>query len=360
MADQPEFRRAVTGEREPLEAQVDETEALSRAGRHLTARCLVLADGTRLRQHRPVRGQYRPQGYRRLDNEILAGRELCDLTEGAGCPPEVSRFYGDDDDTADDPFALLEPYRGAPLSDVGDNLIGDERTLFHVSLLRGLCWLAAAGIAHRALSPETVWWDGERAQITDFSLSTVFGVPRTPVPGPETWVPKDLREATFSGGPVGPRDDIWAAGRLIFHVWNGGASLRDPGDLAHGGLDKLIGDALLRPPADRPTASELLHRLGETNPAGNWGDRTTGWRGEREAFLSERRRLHPGALTPPEFCADLGDSIGPRENTTARDWAEAPPPPAPAAEVLPVGPWPVPGGSDAPRWWPSRRRHGEK
>jgi serine/threonine protein kinase len=374
MADVPQFRRAITGERKPFEAEVSESEILP-AGRHLTARWVKLADSTWLRQHQPVRGRYRPQGYDRLDNEILAGRQLCDITDGRGCPPEVSQFYGDDDDTAvDDPFALFEPYRGAPLSDVGDNLIDEERTEFRASLLRGLCWLAAAGIAHRALNLETVWWDGQRAQITDFSLSTVFGVPRTPVPGAEAWVPKDLRESTFKGGPVGERDDIWAAGRLIFHVWNGGAPLRGPEDLAHGGLDELL-RGVFGPPGTRPPASELLRRLGETSPAYSWSAKSMEWRRERELFLRERRRLHPGVSDPPDFYADLGNPGDPGDPAgtvpaPGRDHA-APPPPAPAAEVPDAGAgpatatestesWPSTPDNDTPRRWSLRRRQGEK
>jgi len=365
MADEPQFRRALTGERKPFEAEADETE-ISPAGRWLTARGVMLADGTRLRQHQPVRGRYRPQGYDSLDNEILAGRQLCDITEGRGCPPEVSQFYGDDDDMAvDDPFALFEPYRGAPLSEVGGNLIGEERNQFHASLLRGLCWLAAAGIAHRALNLETVWWDGERVQITDFSLSTIFGVPRTPVPGAEDWVPRDLREGTFRGGPVSERDDIWAAGRLIFYVWNGGAPLRHKEDLAHGGLDELLRD-VFKAPDIRPPASELLRRLGETNPASGWSARSMEWRRERELFLNERSRLHPGFADPADFCADLGNPGG-----RGGPAGMAPSPAAPAAEVPDAGAGPATAtrstdnspstaGNDAPRWWPLRRRQGEK
>jgi serine/threonine protein kinase len=309
MAD-PQFRRAYTGEREPFEAEVDETQSPPQAGRYLAARWVVLADGARLRQHRPVPGRHRPRGFERLDNEILAGRQLYEITEGRGCPPEVSQFYGDDNDTAGaEPFALFEDYRGAPLTEVGDSFDPSERTEFHASLLRGLCWLAAAGIAHRALNPETVRWDGERVQITDFSLSTVFGVPRTPVPGEEAWVVRDQREATFKGGPVSERDDIWAAGRLIFHVWNGGAPPQSQADLTHGGLDESLRGVFGRPET-RPSAGELLSRLGQQNPARSWSARSMDWRRDREFFLGERRRIHRGAAEPVNFNADL-DGSGP-------------------------------------------------
>lgn len=379
MADEPRFRRAFTGVREPFDAEVVEVEIPPPAGRYLTARSVVLADGTRLRQHQPVPGQYRSAGYDRLDNEILAGRQLYDITEGRGCPPEISQFYGDDDDTVgDEPFTLFEPYRGAPLSEVGDSLDPQERKQFSASLLRGLCWLAAAGIAHRALNLETVRWDGDTAtvQLSDFSLSTVFGAPRTPVPGEETWVPKDLRDVTFRGGPVGERDDIWAAGRLIFHVWNGGAPLRSQSDLTHGGLDELL-RGVFGPPESRPPASELLHRLGLANPAPSWSGKSMQWRKERELFLKERGRLHPGIPDPPDFCADLGN---PPDPVCWGGPGMAPPPGWDPVAPSPASPgaadpdrstwsatatenadnWSTRGENSGPRRWHPRWRHGEK
>lgn len=309
MAD-PQFRPAATGEREPFEAEADETE-IPPAGRYLTARWMVLADGTRLRQHRPVRGQHRSRGFERLDNEILAGRQLYEVTGGRGCPPEVSQFYGDDDDTAGtEPFALFQAYRGAPLSEVGDSLDRMEQEQFHVSLLRGLCWLAAAGIAHRALNPDTVWWDGERAQITDFSLSAVFGAPRTPVPGEDAWVAREQREGTFAGGWIGERDDIWAAGLLIGYVRNNGVQLYRKSDLGtHGLAEKLQG--VFEAADIRPPASELLRRLGMPSPAPGWTASSREWRMDRESFLEERRRLHPGGTDPKNFNADIGVLAGP-------------------------------------------------
>ena len=133
----------------------------------LAARPIRLADGTELRQLR-VAGTARRAGYERLDNEILAGLRLREVTGPAGYPPEVSRLYGYEADSAD-PYALLEPYRGEPLTVAGQHLLGSEQHQFQVSLLTGLCWLAAAGIAHRGIAPTTVRWDGRHAQITDFS-----------------------------------------------------------------------------------------------------------------------------------------------------------------------------------------------
>ena len=112
-----------------------------------------------------------------LDNETLAGLRLRRVTGTADYPPELSRLHGYEAESAD-PYALLEPYRGEPLTVTGQHLLGSEERQFQVSLLTGLCWLAAAGIAHRGLAPTAVHWDGRHAQITDFSKSTMVGAPR--------------------------------------------------------------------------------------------------------------------------------------------------------------------------------------
>src|SRR6266487_1264268 len=189
MADKLQFRR-VTGEQVEAEASVDDAE--SAAGEYLMSRTVRIEGGPQLLQHRPATGSQRREGYERLDNEILAGRRIYMAADWSGYPPEVAELYGDEA-TTDDSYALFEPYRGQPLREVGALIIDDEFDAFLVSLLTGMCWIAAAGIAHRAISPDTVLWDSRRrcAQITDFSRSTIFGVPRTPVTGSAGWIARE-------------------------------------------------------------------------------------------------------------------------------------------------------------------------
>jgi len=306
MGDKLRFR-LVSGEPAEAEARVDDTEFAT--GEFLMARTLWLADGTELRQHRPASGAQRQQGYERLDNEILAGRRLYDVAGWGSYPLEVSSLYGDEATSAE-PYALFEPYRGMPLREAVAYIINEEFDAFVVSLLTGLCWLAAAGVAHRGINPDTVLWDGRtlRAQITDFSRSTVFGVPRTPVTGSPVWIPREQRQRTCYG-TVGPRDDIWAAGRLIFFVRNQGEDLTDRGQLAASGLDALFNgmfDRVLGPPEGRPTAWSLLEdglrrRTGVPQPSVG----SARLMKERARFLQARQRRHPGVPEPPDFNADI-------------------------------------------------------
>ena len=293
---------------EQIEAEADVDDAEFPAGEFLLARKVRLEDGTELRQHRPTRGSERRDGYERLDNEILAGRRLCQVDEWGSYPRELARLYGDEATSAD-PYTLFEPYRGQPVREVGTYLLDDEFDAFLLSLLTGLCWLAAASIAHRAINLDTVRWDGRerRVQITDFSRSTIFGVPRTPIMASQDWIPKEQRPRTCFG-TIGPRDDIWAAGRLIFFVRNQGEALVDRAQIASSGLDALFNgmfDRVLGPPEGRPTARDLLEEgLRGRIPVPRPADGSALIAG-RERFLEVRQRRHPSAPVPRGFNADI-------------------------------------------------------
>jgi len=308
MADMLRFRR-VTGEQEEVAARVDDVEFP--VGEFLMARAVWLDDGTpngrELRQHRPVGGDRRPGGYARLDNEVLAGRRLHRLAEWSGYPPEVVRLHGDESTSAD-PYALFEPDRGEPLREVGANLFDDEFDKFLTGLLTGLCWLAGAGIAHRAISPDTVWWDSESVQITDLSRSAPFGTARTPIGGTAAWTPRESRPDSCYG-TVGPTDDVWAAVRLIYFVRSRGENLDDFGKLAESGLAQLFNGLLghvFGPPESRPTASDLIeHGLRRPYLIPSLADGSKPLVSGRASFLRAREDKHPGVQVPAKFWDDI-------------------------------------------------------
>ena len=339
------FRR-VTGEQVEAEVRVDDEELA--AAHYLTARRVWLDDGTELRQHRAARTSQRSTGYDRLDNEILAGRRLYDVSESSGHPTEVAGLYGDEATSADS-FALLEPYRGDPLREAVEHLLDDDAEAFQASLLTGLCWLAAAGIAHRALSPDTVRWDSHRrqVQITDFSLSTVFGAPREAVAGSPSWVAREQRPGS-ARGLVSDRDDIWAAGRLIFFAFNQGEELARRDQLADSGLAGPL-EGVFGPPEDRPTAAELLGRMGGAVPVADGAAESTWLREARQQFWEVRQRKHPGAAVPPEAGQGAGQRGVPMPRCTrpllTAGLRRAP---APCRRTERRRPAPVAGGGAAP------------
>jgi serine/threonine protein kinase len=275
-----------------VQVQATVGSSTDQAPAFLTARRLCLMDGTELRQLL-VDGTARKKSYERLDNEILAGLRLARAAAGAAYPPEVSRLCGYDPTSAE-PFALLEPYRGETLTEVGQQLLPDDHHQFQVSLLNGLCWLATAGIAHRGIGPSTVRWDGRQVQITDFSQATVIGAPRTVI-GALPWAAPEQRDDHFSG-EVSGKDDIWAAGRLIFYVRTG-EELTDRGQLADWpALENLL-DGVFGPPEGRPSASEMLFsRLGEPSPIPRGPGIDKRLEEGRQRFYALRARKHPHTL----------------------------------------------------------------
>jgi hypothetical protein len=315
MADVLQFR-LVSGEQAECAARVDDAEFP--AGEFLTSRTVWLEDGTpngrELRQHRPVHGDRRPDGYARLDNEVLAGRRLHQLADWSGYPGELARLHGDEATSAA-PFALFEPYRGEPLREVGASLFEDEFDTFMTGLLVGLCWLAGTGIAHRAISPDTAWWGGDSVQITDFSRSAPFGAARTPLVGARAWIARESRADTCYG-TIGPTDDLWAAVRLIYFVRSRGEDLQDAGQLAESGLTQMFNGLLghvFGPPEGRPTASDLIeHGLRRPHLIPSLADGSAPLVKGRASFLSARERKHPGAQVPAEFWDDITWAGSPR------------------------------------------------
>ncbi|MGH3157228.1 MAG: hypothetical protein ACRDNF_11715 [Streptosporangiaceae bacterium] len=335
--------RSPTGEM--VEAEVRTSDAESPRGEFLTTRQVwLLDDDTELCLHGVAKGLRHSPGYDRLDNEILAGRRLYEVAEsdGGGYPLEVARLYGDEATSAA-PYALFLPDRGEPLSKVAANLVPDEKESCQTSLLTALCWLAAAGIAHRSLSPDTVLWDGQRVQITDFSLSTVFGVPREAIAGLRGWVPREQRP-DYVRGQVSECDDIWAAGRLIFFI-NVGEVPANRDQLADSGLGELLG-GVFGPPEERPTAEKLLGRAGQRNPVPRAVDESAWLKDERKRFWEARKRKYPGAAVPPEADEDAGRSRSTEPHGTSF--------PAAPSGTIPADASTQP---DGPAREPARRRH---
>lgn len=280
---------------------------------YLVAQRVQLADGSTARRLL-VGPADRACGYRRLDNEILAGLRLRRLVGDNPHPSEVSRLIDYEADSAE-PFALLKPYRGEPLATAARRLLPEEQHRFEVSLLRALCWLAAAGIAHRGLSPSTVRWDGTCVQITDFSLATVFEVPREVI-GALPWAAPEQRRSRDgqAHGQVSGRDDVWAVGRLIYYVLTGEelTTVRQVAGVP--GLDDLL-QGVFGPPGGRPTASEMLTaRLNQPSPVPRGQAATSSLDDGHTQFYLIRNRKHPGAPVPPHaagFAARPPDGTAP-------------------------------------------------
>lgn len=368
MQEKISFRRATTGDWEDVEINVNGALAIA-PGDYLKGREVALPDQSQLRVHRVASRTHRSEGYGRIDNEILAGRRLHQLARDGDYPTELACLYGDYDDkvTVADPFTLFEPYRGRPLKQEVARLYPDQQEAAQIGLLTGLCWLSGAGLAHCALNPNNVLWDGEQIQITDFSHATVFGASRTATSGRRDWVPKE-KQPGESYGTVTPGDDSWAAGRLIFYIRTQGEELGERKRLAEEGLDQLIGDVFNEPGA-RPTAAELLRRMGRRDMAPRLQDNVK-LRDWQQRFLVVREQKHPGAPVPPDLLvqrsADPGPGVGPGGPSVSAGFPPAPEPGGPSPMPAPIRldkTEPYPNGHrqvSAPGPQRSRRRRGRR
>ncbi|MFA1548397.1 hypothetical protein [Actinomadura chokoriensis] len=238
-------------------------------------------------------------GCRQLDGEILAGLRLARLCDGRPYPRSVSRLLGYDADAAQ-PFALLEPLRGVEVGTLAGTLPTEQRRRFQIGLLRAVRLLNAAGIAHRGISPGTVRWDGDDVQITDFAHAAPIGAPRTVV-GVMPWQAPEQRSKPprdWEPGLIGPNDDVWAAGRLIFYVLTG-EELDDTAKLAdRPELAELLAGVIL-PPERRPDAQTLLRRLGEADAPPRPLAADPAFSRGRAEFFAQRRRKHPHTAPDP-------------------------------------------------------------
>lgn len=232
-----------------------------------------------------------------LDNEILAGLRLARLIGPGPYPRELSRLIGYDANRAE-PFALFERLRGEPAGEQAGKLLNHERRAFQVSLLTGLRWLSAAGVAHRGIGPDSVRWNGTCAQITNFTTATVVGAPRAVV-GALPWAAPEQRSGRASGD-VSDRDDMWAAGRLIHYMLTGD-ELSDRDHLRQTpDIEELL-DGVFDSPGNRPTSRELLvRRLREpdTVPLAPKADQI--FEQGRAEFQAHRERKHPQTCPAPD------------------------------------------------------------
>ncbi len=280
------------------------------------------ADGTRQEVRQIIAGDPGPgAGYQALDNEILAGIRLSRLCGGRRYPSFVSRLVGHDADGIR-PYALLEPYAGSPVGDFAGSILPTERKPFQESLLTGLSWLVAAGIAHRAISPDTVYWDGTGVQITGFTSATLIGSPRAAL-GALPWQAPEQRPGKATGA-VSDRDDVWAAGRLIFYVTTG-RDLAGPRQLvADPELARLLED-VFGPMERRPAVRDLFTRLNLADPAPRAPAPAADFQQGEADFFALRAHKHPETAAaaepdpePPRTAAPVVAPV--RPETPRRRW----------------------------------------
>ncbi|MEZ0113852.1 hypothetical protein ABH920_007886 [Catenulispora sp. EB89] len=205
--------------------------------------------------------------YDALDREISIGLHLVRGCAAAGrpYPAELSRLVGYDVD-AEEPFVLYLPYRGQPVSRFVGRLLLREQRVFETGVFKALGLLAAMGVTHRAIGPDTVLWDKETLQVqaVDFSSAVLSGTKHVQAVR-AAWLHE--QDAASSD----PRVDVWSAGALAFYSATG--RRLGPGDdpvaepaLQSSRLAAQLSRILSPSIEKRPTAAAVLHSIGYPDP----------------------------------------------------------------------------------------------
>lgn len=197
---------------------------------------------------------------------------------------------------ASEPFVLYADAHtpGAePLSRCAGRLGVEQLRTVMAQLTRVVRLLGHVGFVHRALAPQTVWWDGKNVRIAPSYAALPAGVPR----GPYGAAPWSAPEQRSGRGTADSRDDLWSAVQLMYFVVSGrpAEGTGQPPDLgAYSQLAALRDSGVFAASAgQRPSAAEVLRLLGEDDPlTGITGaaDPLDRYRDEFERLLAGKRR----------------------------------------------------------------------
>ncbi|MEV0697259.1 hypothetical protein AB0I53_04980 [Saccharopolyspora sp. NPDC050389] len=240
--------RAVDGTPRTLRLEVIGDAGVSGGG--LPTRVVSVDGGPRLLQKWVPRNESGDPGrLRPLDREIRALHRFALTFPHDGYPPELPRLWYYDVD-GDEPFVLVEPYRGKPVEGLLPELGAQHRYRLQVGLLRALHLAAVAGMTHGRVDLEALRWDSETrtVQLVDFERAAGIGEQR----------------GSADGRCVDVRDDVWDAGLTLWrtvhpHTGRGAPDLTVDG----GALSTLLDGVFVNPPEVRPTPADLLTRLRE-------------------------------------------------------------------------------------------------
>ena len=174
------------------------------------------------------------------------------------------------------PYLISEYVEGPSLEQLLDTIgpLGPVQiTALAAALARALAAIHEAGLVHCELKPAHILIAADGPRVMDFGIAQEMPASCTT---PPTWPVTDSSEWTaperVAGGPATPASDVFGWGCLIGYAASGRSPIGDAGTDAgqpateFGTLDEpvrsLVSEALARDPAERPTAGELLSRLG--------------------------------------------------------------------------------------------------
>jgi serine/threonine protein kinase len=252
-----------------------------------------------------------------------------------------------------DPYFVTEYIPGPPLDRAireQGTLSGSELEALAVGMAAALVAIHAAGLVHRDLKPSNVLLSPYGPRVIDFGIARALpdGLARTEadtVFGTLAWTAPER----LVGGKVGPAADVFSWGALIVYAATGRTPFGDGpplqvADAIRTGtpdlrglppkLHRLVGAALAKDPAGRPTAQALLLDL--CGPSGDTTQAATelvrsGWHYQPPPPPTPRRPAGPQGTRPltrpmgapppgPPSQTTRYDRIAARYATPARPW----------------------------------------
>jgi hypothetical protein len=213
-------------------------------------------------------------------------REITAAEQADG--PYTARVVGADPD-GEPPWLAVEYIAGPSLAEVvGEHGALPEataRTLL-AGIATGLVHLHGLGLVHRDLKPGNVLLTADGPRIIDFGVSRVLDSSTITQTGQLLGSPGFMSpEQALGTGRTGPPIDIFALGALLSYALTGASPFgtgptpaivyrvvhEPPGlDGVPQSLHDLIADCLAKDPAERPTAQQMLDRLGPAAPMAGW------------------------------------------------------------------------------------------
>lgn len=314
----------------------------------LVRRALLGTGAVPVHQYRLTSSPQRdPDAYGLLEREVAAAVALERRYGGAKFGAVLPRVVGFDL-TAAEPFVLYRPPGGRPLSDWAGRLAAEDQERITGQLAMAVRLLGDVDLVHRAITPDTVRWDGARVRLCEPYAALRAGETREPF-GAAPWASPEQRAGH---GAADPRDDLWSVAEIAYFLLSGRPDRGEgpPADLAdYRRLAALEHSGLFAREAERrPHPTELLRLLHVPDPLATGAgaaDPLDRWRAEYDTQIARKRALSGEARPGAGPAGDAQDAPvqGPRSPRTSvfrRVFGgdEAARPAAPAPEPVPAPP----------------------
>ncbi len=174
-------------------------------------------------------------------------------------PPGLTRALGHDMDGRL-PFLLYAPPIGKPMATSAGNMSSELVIEFIASLFQALEIIHRAGIVHGGLDHQSVHWNNDTVQITEFGRATFVGKRRRPGGTNEFRAPEAVPNE-----PSAFADDRWSAGMVAYFAVSG--DMPRPGVMPdttrHGPrLAAIFAGMFSMDPSARPVVRAVLDRTG--------------------------------------------------------------------------------------------------